>query len=301
MASITSVISFLILLLATYSYSAPTVTPEYEFTTGTMLVEHQTPATLILMKNPGSVSVSNIQKPRSFNGLDSEELTTIESEKRGLTESSEESSTIDPVRREFNEFSPSTVEPVKRGLTESSEESSTIDPVKREFDEYSFSTVEPIKRGLTESSEESSTIDPVKREFDESSFSTVAPVKRGFFKYSTPDMETATTFNGRAIGEEGVESFDLTTPFYEEQPEGEGHSEPSSSADKQAVQSGLLDDESTVAYPTKSKQTIFRPLNQQVKTIVETKKNSALSNEGLTESKITVITNGESLSEGHKH
>lgn len=48
MASMTSVISFLILLLATYSYSAPTVTPGYEFTTDTIMVEHQTPANLVV-------------------------------------------------------------------------------------------------------------------------------------------------------------------------------------------------------------------------------------------------------------
>jgi len=78
----TSVISFLILLFAAYSYSAPidfeyvNTTPEYEPMTGKTIVEREEPHDMHLMTDDESTSVPIIQKERSSAESNSEEITT---------------------------------------------------------------------------------------------------------------------------------------------------------------------------------------------------------------------------------
>jgi len=130
MASITSVISFLILLLATYSYSAPVKqeyvksTPTYEFTTGTTIVEHEDSFKMRLISDDESTDVPHIHKDRSAEESNSGEVTTsgdVTLSPRSLedspTSSSEESNENENEKKrgldELNEK--------KRGLDESNE------------------------------------------------------------------------------------------------------------------------------------------------------------------------------------
>jgi len=82
MASITSVISVVVLLLVTYSYSIPVFhtsefsTPDYEFTTGQTIVSHENIVNMQLVNEDESTVVPTIQTPRSFNSFMNHEVTT---------------------------------------------------------------------------------------------------------------------------------------------------------------------------------------------------------------------------------
>jgi len=83
MASIISVISFLILLLATCSYSAPfkhgyeQSTPNYEFTTGTTVVERESSFDTRFISDNESTVVPTTHENRSVEESSSEEVTTL--------------------------------------------------------------------------------------------------------------------------------------------------------------------------------------------------------------------------------
>jgi len=82
MASITSVISVVVLLLVTYSYSIPVFhtsefsTPDYEFTTGQTIVTHENIVNMQLVNEDESTVVPTIQTPRSFDSFNFHEVTT---------------------------------------------------------------------------------------------------------------------------------------------------------------------------------------------------------------------------------
>jgi hypothetical protein len=77
-----SVISFFILLLATYSYSAPigqeygNSTAEYEYTTSPIIVEHVSFVNMHLISDDESTSIPTIQNSRSSEESNSDEVTT---------------------------------------------------------------------------------------------------------------------------------------------------------------------------------------------------------------------------------
>jgi len=79
MASIASAISFLMLLLVTYSYSVPILpqfdgsTPPYEITTGITTIEHQKPSVMELVTRPQPTGATNVHKTRSTGGDSSSE------------------------------------------------------------------------------------------------------------------------------------------------------------------------------------------------------------------------------------
>jgi len=77
-----SVISFCFLLLVAYSYSAPILqeyensTSEYEYTTNPIIVEHVSSINMHLLSDDESTGVPTIQKSRSSEESNSDEITT---------------------------------------------------------------------------------------------------------------------------------------------------------------------------------------------------------------------------------
>lgn len=147
MASLTSVISFFILLFVTYSYSLPFVpksvstTPQYEFTTGTTTVEHGLVPSMQLLSDEESTGVPNLHKPRSSNDSSSEEFTTSnyvtfsprefpEDEFTSTTPESESSE-----KRNFEELSSTTPESESNEKRSFGEFSSTTPESSTEFDQ----------------------------------------------------------------------------------------------------------------------------------------------------------------------
>jgi len=84
MASITSVISLFVLLLATYSYSLPVgqlfenSTAEFEWTTGDTIVDEASTVVMQLISDDESTGVPLIQTPRSYDDSSSDEATTAD-------------------------------------------------------------------------------------------------------------------------------------------------------------------------------------------------------------------------------
>jgi len=225
MASITSVISFLILLLATYSYSAPVVpefditTPEYEFTTGTTIVERSV-VDMQLMSDEESTSVLNIHKERTDDDSSSEEVTTS----IGVTLSTRD---VDE-----DSFSSTTPESDK----------------KRSFDE-DFSTTPELDKKRSFDEDFSTTPDSDKKRSVDEDFSTTpessvddSDRKRSFDEFSSSTFESSTEFDRRAIRPvDSQGEFETSTPFYSEnQMESTTDFVPSSSVDSFAKSTGLL-------------------------------------------------------------
>jgi len=138
MASITSVISVVVLLLVTYSYSIPVYhvsefsTPDYEFTTGQTIVSHENIVNMQLVNEDESTVVPSIHTPRSFEvtteGFDRPSR-TFEDSSFFMTSTSAFPSTDEPSvnTRGFNSFFPtmeSSTEFDRRAIrpTESQEE-----------------------------------------------------------------------------------------------------------------------------------------------------------------------------------
>jgi len=230
MASITSIISFFILLLATFSYSAPigqeygTSTPDYEYTTNQTIIERVDPVYMRLISDDESTGVPVFNKERSSDESDSDEVTT-----EGVT------------------FSPRTIE-------DYSYPSSTDAYEKYNYEVSSFPSVTEIndKRNYEESSFPSATETNEERSVDD-------------FSYNT--LESATNFNQRAIrpveSEEDVESSTVYYP--ENQMESSTNVEPSSSVDSFGKYTGLLNDEqsSTSEYEPTEESTIRLPVKTQ--------------------------------------
>jgi len=221
MASITSVISFLVLLLVTYSYCAPFVhqyensTAEYEYTTGETIVEHGNSFNMHLISDDESTGVPNIHKERSSEES-RDEFTT-----QGVTIPS---STVE----DFS-FPSSTVEDLS----------------------FPSSTVE-------DSSFPSTTEYNKERSFEDSSFSSSAEEneKRSLENFLFTTMESSTEFDRRAIRPvQSEEEFETSTPFFHEhQIEMTTDVEPSSSVETFGKYTGLLHEEesSTPEYEEQS-------------------------------------------------
>jgi hypothetical protein len=174
MASITSVISFFILLLATYSYSAPVAyeyensTPQFEFTTGTTIVEHVTSVNMQLLSDDESTVVPNMGKNQPSVDFNSEEATTsgvhhsLHSFLQSSSPSGEsnEKRSVDELKEKRGEDEPNE----ERSADEPNEESSADEPnEKRSADEPKE------KRGEDESKEKRTADEPKeKRGADES-------------------------------------------------------------------------------------------------------------------------------------
>jgi hypothetical protein len=199
MASITSIISFLILLLATYSYSAPfqqafeTSTPEYEFTTGTTIVEHENSFNMHLISDDESTSV-----PHIYNTGPVEEVTTSDNvtfSTRSVQDFPSSSSDQSNEKRGLDEFSFTTME----SSTEFNRRA--IRPI--EFQEEvetstSFLSVNPIE--LTTNFEPSSSVDAF-------------AISTGLL-HNNETEETSTIFGYETYGqstEESTTQFPVTT------------------------------------------------------------------------------------------
>jgi outer membrane biosynthesis protein TonB len=295
MASITSVISFFILLLATYSYSAPVAyeyensTPQFEFTTGTTIVEHVTSVNMQLLSDDESTVVPNMGKNQPSVDFNSEEATTsgvhhsLHSFLQSSSPSGEsnEKRSVDELKEKRGEDEPNE----ERSADEPNEESSADEPnEKRSADEPKE------KRGEDESNEKRTADEPKeKRGEDESNEKRSADEskekrsedeskeKRGVDGFMYTTMETSTDFNQRAIRPvESQEEFETSTSFYSA-----NHMifttdfEPSSSVDSFAKSTGLLHSDqtteqtSTFEYQPNEESTTRFPVKTQkfVKTI----------------------------------
>jgi hypothetical protein len=209
MVSITSVISLFILLLATYSYSAP-IQSENDYTTGATMVDHGHPANLQLVEGKESASVPNLEKERVFAKLEDEESSTpgaFTHSPRQLNEFSEESSTpgaFTHSRRQSNEYraesrTPCTFTHSRRQSNEFRAESPTFGDVTRSpctHESISFPS-SPVKDNLQDKRQfyvklSSTTESPseTKREFDEYESSTMESGKREFDEYGSSTMES---------------------------------------------------------------------------------------------------------------
>jgi len=135
MASITSIISFFILLLATFSYSAPvgqeygTSTPEYEYTTNQTVVENVNSVNMRLISDDESTDVPTIQNERSSEESNSDEVTT-------------EGVTFSPRAVEDYSYPSSTETNDKRSYEESSFPSATETNEERSVEDFLYTTLE---------------------------------------------------------------------------------------------------------------------------------------------------------------
>jgi len=256
MASITSVISLFILLLATYSYSAPVV-HKFEFTTGTTIVEHGSSANMQLVPDDESTVVPNVGIKRS--SADSTELKKKRedepTEKRSLDESTEKRSEDEPTEKRSADESAekrSEDEPTdKRSTDESAERRSEDEPTdKRSADESAEkrSEDEPTDKRSTDESAEKRSEDELKKKRSEDELkkrSEDEPTeKRSLDGFTRSISETSADFNRRAIGMvEPQEEMETSTFFHSEnQMELTTHFEPSSSVDSFAKSTGFLHD-----------------------------------------------------------
>jgi len=219
MASITSVISFFILLLATYSYSAPVVQehddsiPRFEFTTDTTRVERGKPVIMELVSDDESTVVPNVDHKRWTFDSSREEATTSRDMTRPLR-------TVEESHSE--EATTSDMHHALRTVEESHSEEATTSDLH-----HSLRSFEDPSSSPSGESGEKRSID-----IDE-------------FMYTT--METSTDFNRRAIKPiKSQEKVETTTLFQSEnQKKLTKEFEPSSSADSFAKSTGLLHDGQT--------------------------------------------------------
>jgi len=238
MASITSVISFFILLLATYSYSAPVVQehddsiPRFEFTTDTTRVERESPVIMELVSDAESTVATNVDhKRRSFDSSREEATTSIDMSRplRMVEEShSEEATTsIDMTR------------PLRMVEESHSEEVTTSDM------HHALRTVEESHSEEAKTSDMQNVLRTV--EDPSSSPSDDSSEKRSIDEFMYTTMETSTDFNRRAIKPiKYQEKVETTTLFQSEnQKKLTKEFEPSSSADSFAKSTGLLHDGQT--------------------------------------------------------
>jgi len=206
-----SVISFCFLLLVAYSYSAPILqeyensTSEYEYTTNPIIVEHVSSINMHLLSDDESTGIPTIQKSRSSEESNSDEITT------------------DNVARSSRTFE-QTSYPLP---TESSEEHTY------ETSSYLTSTEIQKKRNFDEPSEtessESHSSEESKRNVEDFLFTT---------------LESSAEFNQRAIRPiESQEELESSTIYSENQVEITTDVQPLSSADLFGKYTGLLNDQ----------------------------------------------------------
>jgi len=229
LASITSVISFFILLLATYSYAAPveheygTSTAEYEFTSGKTTIEQGHKNKTRPISDDEFTSVQNIHQQRSVEDTSSEEATkqhvtypssTVEdssfspSTETNPKRSIEDSSSAEKNEKRGVDDSSSAEKDEKRSIEDSSFVSPTDVNEKRSVEDSS-SAEKKEKRGVEDSSsaekkekqgvEDSSSAEKnEKRSVDDSS-SAEKSEKRSIEDFLLSTMESSTEFDRRAI------------------------------------------------------------------------------------------------------
>jgi len=232
MSSITSVISFFILLFVTYSYSAPVVQnsgnvkPQFEFTKGKPVFQPFGSSNVQQTSNIGSVVPTNIQKPRSSVDYSSEEATTsgdVTYSPRGYqgSHSSEEATTSGDATFSPHGLGESQSEEVTtsggvtlspHGLGESqSEEVTTSDSV----------TLSPRGSSESSSSEEATTsgVYGSSHTFGRYPVSSSSPSyesheTHGVGKLFSTTLETASDFERRAIkSSQSEEEVETSTPL----------------------------------------------------------------------------------------
>jgi hypothetical protein len=256
MASITFVISFFILLLATYTYSAPVVrehdhtTPEFEFTTGTTIVEHERSVNMELVSDDESTTLDVHHSLRSFEDEPKEKRSEDEAKEKRTEDEAKEKRTEDEAKEKRTEDEPkekrSEDEPKekrsedelkeKRGEDESKEKRSEDEAKEKRTEDEAKE-----KRSEDESKEKRSEDEPKeKRSEDE------AKEKRNVDIFMFTTMETSTDFNGRVIKPIESEEGETSTYFHSEhQMKVTKDFEPSSSVDSFAKSTGLLHDDQT--------------------------------------------------------
>jgi len=257
MASITSVISFFILLLATYSYSAPIVneyeitTPDLEFTTGTTMVEREDAVDMKLVTDDETTVVSHMDKDKkrsSTDGSSEESKTSVDvklsSRKVEDSHSEEVTTPIDvklATRKVEDSHSEELTTAIGVKLATRKVEDSHSEELTTPIDvKVSTRTVEEPTSPSDESNEKRSVEDE--------------------FMYTT--METSTDFNRRAIKPvESQEEVEKSTPLRTEtEVKIIKDFEPSSSSDSFAKSTGLLRDESNeeskTPVPVKTEESI---------------------------------------------
>jgi hypothetical protein len=257
-----SVISFCFLLLVAYSYSAPILqeyensTSEYEYTTNPIIVEQGSSINMHLLSDDESTGVPTIQKSRSSEESNSDEITTdnvarssrtFEQSSYPLpTESSEEHS------YETSSYSTSTELPDKRNYEPSLYLTSTEIQKKRNFDESSDpSPVESSEEHTYETSSYlTSTEIQKKRNLDEPSETESSEShsseesKRNVEDFLFTTLESSAEFNQRAIRPiESQEELESSTIYSENQVEITTDVQPLSSADLFGKYTGLLNDQ----------------------------------------------------------
>jgi hypothetical protein len=298
MASITSVISFFILLLATYSYSAPIThryensTAQFELTTGTTIVEHVTSVNMQLVSDDESTVVPNIGKNQPSVGYNSEEATTsgVHHSLRSFQESSSPTDESNEKRSadESKEKRGADESNEKRGVDESNEKRDADESKeKRDADESKE------KRGVDESNEKRSADESKeKRDADEPKERRGADEsneKRSVDEFMYTTIETSTDFNRRATRPvESQEEFETSTPFYSA-----NHIkfttdfEPSSSVDSFAKSTGLLRDDQTTEQTSTSEYHHYDQSNEESTTRFPVKTQTFVKTVSIIPGKIT--------------
>lgn len=180
MASITSVVAFLILLLATFSYSAPigeeygNSTSEYEYTTNQNMVDWKKPGNMRSMVDDESTSVPAIREDQSSEEND---VTTeyVTRSSRNYEDSSYSPATDRTVERNYEEYtSPSSDKMNEKRLYEYSTSSPTSES-SEELNHETYSS--PASMGMNP-----------KRNYEESTYPSTSESseERNHERYSSP-------------------------------------------------------------------------------------------------------------------
>lgn len=218
----TSFISFIVLLLATYSYSLPlgqlfeNTTPEYEFTTGHTIVDHENTFNMHLISEEESANVSNIHT-KHYYGVEA----TTEAAEHDL--------------RSVESFSFTTPVSMTQTTFPSLEEND-----RHHFDGELFTTME------TKTAFNARAIRPVRPVEDEEEFESSTNVESSTFEPST--SESSSFESSTSEPSSSFESFGKATGLLHED-----HTEESStSVDYDHHE--YLNEKSTIRVPVKSQR-----------------------------------------------
>jgi len=230
MASITSIISFFILLLATFSYSAPvgqeygTSTQDYEYTTNQTIIQHVEPVYMRLVSDDESTVVPVFYKERSSEESNSDEVTT-------------EGVTLSP--RAFEDYSyPSSTEAYEKNTYEvSSFPSATETNEERSVEDFLYTTLESATNFNRRA------IRPVESEED---------IESSTVFYSENQMESTTNVEPSS----SVDSFGKYTGLLNDEQSSTSEYEQSSTAEYEQSSTAEYEpvDESTIRLPVKTQR-----------------------------------------------
>jgi len=261
MASITSVVSLFVLLLATYCYSVPieqrpgSSTPDYELTTDKTIVDHEHQITIHDGSDEESTGVPNIHKERTFVDHDSDELTTSYPFEHHEHEH---------VSRMFEDplFTSSPIQ------SNSESHSSEVTNIKRDLDNFLFKAIESREKF----EERAFPMGDLETELETSTFTKLF--------YPTDDLET-TTDNDRDDFSSTIHTEKSTFDEHDE------HDEHSSSVDSFGKMTGLLTDKRTEEKLTTSEHD---QLNEEESTTQSSEKTRITKTEIIYPGKITKTT-----------